>query len=78
MTTYLEIVIQERSTDGRHILTHRHFRIDTKHAGDLAEFYTRRTYAELTDTHQLFTLSDPLRPCSICYTFPKEQTHDPR
>lgn len=76
--TYLEIVIQERSTDGRSILTHRHFHIETPQAGTRAAALARRMddiiAAGAYDGHA----SDPLRPCSICWQITQEEKHDTR
>jgi len=78
MSTYLEVVIQERSKDGRHILTHRHFKIDSQHPGTLATFLASRLNYELTAEKIPFDTSDPMRPCSLCWQIGQEANRDSR
>lgn len=76
MSTYLEVVIQERSTDGRAILTHRHMIFEHPRPGELAA--TIAASLEQTWSAPRFRLqvSDPLRPCLLCWQLTQEEKHD--
>lgn len=74
--TYLEIVIQERTTDGRAILTHRHMTLQGPGAGNRAVAITNQLTAALGHHTADFQLSDPLRPCLLCWQLTQEEKHD--
>lgn len=78
MSTYLEVVIQERSKDGRHILTHRHFNIDTPKPGDLACRLAVELLRHANATRLPITYNDPMKPCSVCWQIGQEANRDPR
>lgn len=76
MSTYLELVIQERSSDGHSILTHRHFHITHPSAGELANVLSNMIAQAAHTGSWAHQTSDPLRPCSICWQIAQEEKHD--
>lgn len=77
MSTYLEVVIQERSTDGRSILTHRHIMIQHPNASALAHETALSVQRAANALNFPVETSDPMRPCSLCWQIGKDSTHDP-
>lgn len=76
MSTYLEIVIQERTTNGQRILTHRHFLIEHPGPGALAETLARDLAHYASSRQWEHRVSDPLRPCVLCRHITQEEQRD--
>ena len=73
---YVEIVIQVRDTENLAIYHHHHFEISPTDPILFAASRAAEALAWLTSHNLHHIFSNDYKPCSICYSFPKEKPRD--